>query len=151
MSKIPILQSKNSNQKENTIDSKELVKKEEDDYECKISNLKYNNLRLLIERKDRDLNELREFANFERESLESILFEQQSQLQKQIEKEKLNESMLATNGLTVKTEQLDKVILYMYTICIYMKYMCEDIYIHIYLCIYIYRYKYTCKDMSIHT
>lgn len=128
MSKIPILQqSRNSNQKENTVESKELFKQEEeDDDKCTISNMKYDNLRLLIERKDQDLNELREFANFERESLESQLFEQQAnmtfQLLKLYEKEQLHESVSAKNnlsrsilnGLTVKTDLLDKVVLCVY-------------------------------------
>ena len=46
------------------------------DDEFKMANMSYESMRLLVERRDRDLNELREFADLERETLVSDLSEQ---------------------------------------------------------------------------
>jgi hypothetical protein len=45
-----------------------------------LSSSNYENMRLLIERQERDLGELREFANLERESLQFHVLEQQEQI-----------------------------------------------------------------------
>lgn len=88
--KIPVLQSRSTkdikglkDDRSKPTDKNERSKpidNELDDDAMKISSMSYESMRLLVERRDRDLNELREFANIERESLESQLFEQQQQI-----------------------------------------------------------------------
>ena len=50
------------------------------DDDFKMSSMSYESMRLLLERRDRDLLELREFADFERESFVSDISEQQQKL-----------------------------------------------------------------------
>ena len=77
------------------------------DDEFKMSSMSYESIRLLLERRDRDLLELREFADFERESLVSDLSEQQQRLTPHIE----DEIATATSKSTHKVvEELNKVI-----------------------------------------
>ena len=77
-SKIPIKHHlRTSNQKASKDEKVQPVESQNSDIEFNFSNMSYESMRLLVERKDRDLIELREFANLERESLRSALDEQQ--------------------------------------------------------------------------
>ena len=81
-SKIPIKhQLKTSNKRKIPKDEKiELVESQNADDEFKFSNMTYESMRSLVERKDRDLDELREFANLERESMRNSMDEEQEKL-----------------------------------------------------------------------
>ena len=82
-SKIPIKhQVKTNNKRKIPKDEKvELVESQNNaDDEFKFSNMTYESMRSLVERKDRDLDELREFANLERESMRNSLDEEQEKL-----------------------------------------------------------------------
>jgi hypothetical protein len=63
------------NSKESRLENSDILKNSH-----QLSSSSYENMRLLIERQERDLGELREFANLERESLQFHVQEQQEQI-----------------------------------------------------------------------
>ena len=83
----------------------------------KASDSSYESLRLLVKRKDRDLDELREFVNLERESFISRMEEQQDEInchvmrhQNVVSEETQNVATQQTKDIVSASEIMEKVI-----------------------------------------
>ena len=92
-----------------TIDKRQ----EEADDNCgQLEKMSYDSMRSLVERRDRDLDELREFANIERESLECMLqeqkcqlLEQQQQIDSHMKKQEEASDISPKSGINVEEER----------------------------------------------
>ena len=80
------------------------------DDDFKMSSMSYESMRLLLERRDRDLLELREFADFERESFVSDLSEQQQRLTSHVDNKTATDISQASQQLFVELNKVTKLI-----------------------------------------